>query len=420
MTQHERQTLGARLRAAREAAGYTQEAAAEVLGVSRPTLSLIEAGRARLDSLSLRQLATLYRRPIDWFFTHEAAPLTRAGDAADLASGRIETLVMTHFAETAPADRATITQFLRFCRNLADLRERLGRKMKEPPEARPLGPRARKFAAEGAAIKERARLGLRDTPVGERVFDLLEERGVPTYRAPLADDRVSGLLVQHPAAGPVIFVNARQYRWRQVFTVAHEYGHLLLHGPTQPVACRIFTAGGTASGDAAGEALVNAFTSEFLMPEDGVKRFLVEAGATSDKLTEEQVVRLQRHFGVSFRAMIYRLQRLRLLAEAEARRMSEETRPVAIAWRLGYPLEKDEFGEADDPTANADELTIIRRFPHEYVALVLQAFEGGLISNGRAAELLELNRGSFDRFYREMRRLAERETQEKGLEHVVA
>lgn len=397
------QQLGARLRAAREAAGFTQAEVAGLLEVSRPTVSQIEAGKTRVDGLMLRQLATLYRRPLEWFFGPAQPP------------DRTDELVMNKVAQAPPADRATIAQFLQFCANLAFVRGLRGRPRKERAASRPLGPRARKYAAEVAAIEERDLLGLGDAPIGDRLFDLLETLGLPVYRAPLTDPRISGLLVNHPEAGPVIFVNASQYRWRQVFTAAHEYGHYLFHRSEQPVACRIFVPEGPDEAvDVTGEEFVNAFASEFLMPEDGIKRLLVEMGAASDRLSPEDVVRLQRHFGVSFQAMLYRLMRLRLLTEADVQRMKAETRPVALALRLGFSVEPDEFGEPED-----DELDLAKKFPREYVGLVLEAFDRGEISNGRAAELLELNRGEFDRFSRLLRRAEDRHRVEEDLGRVV-
>src|SRR5438094_5617801 len=60
--------LGTRLRGAREATGFAQAEVAELLQVSRPTISLIEGGKVRIDSLALRYLATLYGKPLDYFF----------------------------------------------------------------------------------------------------------------------------------------------------------------------------------------------------------------------------------------------------------------------------------------------------------------------------------------------------------------
>lgn len=399
---HDWEALGARLQAAREAAGFTQEEIAEQLGISRAAVSQLEAGRTRLDSLTLRRLATLYRRPIESFFDEE------------LAEESVDELVLAKIRALPAKDRAVISRFLEFCTNLAFLRRELERPSKVPPPPRPLASRARKYAAEAAATQQRAELGLGNAPVGERLFELLEAVGVPTYRARLEDPRVSGLLVNHPEAGPVIFVNASQYRWRQVFTAAHEFGHLLFHRSHQPVACRIFDGAGDDE-DVSGEQFVNAFASEFLMPEDGIKRYLLEVGAESGRLEAEQVVRLQRHFGVSFQAMVYRLLRLRLITDGDVRKLTTETRPVVLAWQLGYAIEADEFGESPEA-----ELDLTTRFPREYIALVLDAFEQRRISNGRAAELLELERAAFDRLYRMIRRAGQLQKSEEGLEHVVS
>jgi hypothetical protein len=53
------------------------------------------------------------------------------------------------------------------------------------------------------------------------------------------------------------------------------------------------------------------------MPEDGIKRLLVTIGAASGRLEPHDVVTLQRHFGVGFSAILYRLLHLRLPREAD-------------------------------------------------------------------------------------------------------
>ena len=396
---NEWQALGTRLRAAREDAGLTQDEVAEYLSVSRPSVSQFESGRNRVDSLTLRRLATLYHRPMESFFHEQEAGPT------------IEDRVFETVGHLGVQDRATLAQFLEFCGNVGFLRRLLGKAPRPAVPARPIRPRARKYAAEALAVEERGLLGLGQAPIGEALFDLLEAIGIPVYRSPMEDSRVSGLLVNHPDVGPVIFVNSRQYRWRQVFTAAHEYGHFLVHRTEQPVACRIFS-GERQRGEGTGEEFVNAFASQFLMPAEGIKQGLVEMGAGSQKLGVEDIVRLQRRFGVSFQAMLYRLLRLRLVSEADAEALKSGARPVSMAWHLGYPIEPDEFGETDE-----DDFDLAKKFPREFISLVLEAFERGEISNGRAAEMFELNRGAFDRFYRLLSHA--KAPEEEGLENVV-
>jgi transcriptional regulator with XRE-family HTH domain len=67
--------MGARLRQAREYLGLSQEAVAEALGVPRASVSAMESGRRKVSSLELRNLARLYRRPLDWFYTSEIEPI---------------------------------------------------------------------------------------------------------------------------------------------------------------------------------------------------------------------------------------------------------------------------------------------------------------------------------------------------------
>ncbi len=91
----DRQTLGDRLRMAREYVGMKQEEVARYLSIPRTALSNIEAGQRKVDALELARLAKLYQRPGSWFtdegafaedkFPAEVAHVARA--AASLSAG---------------------------------------------------------------------------------------------------------------------------------------------------------------------------------------------------------------------------------------------------------------------------------------------------------------------------------------------
>ena len=67
-----RETLGDRLRMAREYLGLKQEQVARYLAIPRSALSHIEGGQRKVDALELARLAKLYQRPASWF-TNEGA-----------------------------------------------------------------------------------------------------------------------------------------------------------------------------------------------------------------------------------------------------------------------------------------------------------------------------------------------------------
>ena len=58
--------LAARLREAREYLGLSQEEVARHLDLSRASISAIEAGKRRVQSLELRDLARLYRTTVEY------------------------------------------------------------------------------------------------------------------------------------------------------------------------------------------------------------------------------------------------------------------------------------------------------------------------------------------------------------------
>jgi len=59
-------TIAERLRSAREAAGLTQGQAAKLLGLHRPTVSEIEAGRRKVSAEELVQFADIYGVSVSW------------------------------------------------------------------------------------------------------------------------------------------------------------------------------------------------------------------------------------------------------------------------------------------------------------------------------------------------------------------
>jgi len=63
----DQQRLATRLREAREYLGLSQELVADTLKVPRAAISALEAGKRKVSSLELRDLARLYKRPVSYF-----------------------------------------------------------------------------------------------------------------------------------------------------------------------------------------------------------------------------------------------------------------------------------------------------------------------------------------------------------------
>lgn len=81
-------TIGEKLRAARDAAGYTQEQVAERLGVSRQTVSSWENDRSYPDIAGTIALAELYGLTLDELMKEDKAMLRHLAESTDLVKSR--------------------------------------------------------------------------------------------------------------------------------------------------------------------------------------------------------------------------------------------------------------------------------------------------------------------------------------------
>jgi transcriptional regulator with XRE-family HTH domain len=68
-----RQSIGVRVRMARQQAALRQEDIARHLGIPRPSVSEIENGRRELTSVELTRLAALVGKPLAWFVAGDEA-----------------------------------------------------------------------------------------------------------------------------------------------------------------------------------------------------------------------------------------------------------------------------------------------------------------------------------------------------------
>ena len=99
--------LGKRLREAREFLGLSQEQVADHLGIPRPSVSTMEAGKRRASFQEIQKLADLYRRPLSYF---SGAGETSEGDETTDALFRTT-------QELSETDREQVLRFAQFLRN---------------------------------------------------------------------------------------------------------------------------------------------------------------------------------------------------------------------------------------------------------------------------------------------------------------
>jgi Zn-dependent peptidase ImmA (M78 family) len=252
--------------------------------------------------------------------------------------------------------REVIVRFEELCRAEAEL-EQATQEQREVLVKRV----ANDYRLEELAEKERKRLGIGEHPIKD-LRKLLRSQGIRVFMLPVPEipaNELSGLSWWHDIYGPCILVNSRNNPGRRTFTLAHEYGHLLLADP--PTVCAFML-------DIPEERFANQFAAIFLMPAHDLRKSFVElVGHLGIMPTDQDLGRLASRYGVSLEAVGRRLEALELLPKgATDSRIAEwEKRQTHYRGKKG-PLWRRQLGE-------------------EFVSLALEAHSKGVISLSKLA-----------------------------------
>lgn len=174
-------------------------------------------------------------------------------------------------------------------------------------------PQIYKSKAEREATKVWNKAG---RPVPVPVNDIIRDYGLALQESAL-EDSISGMMVTKENGTAVVVINQDHHENRKRFSMAHELGHYLLHRSSRSIFVdaseqKFYRDAEASTGTKLQEIEANAFAAELLMPQESIEERVSE---TLTMLDEPIIERLADEFHVSQSAMIFRLQKLRLLEE---------------------------------------------------------------------------------------------------------
>ncbi len=182
---------------------------------------------------------------------------------------------------------------------------------------------------------------------------LLEENGIKVIQLE-TDEEFDGLSGFVNNVHPVIIVNKQAAAERQRFTALHELGHLLLHFDSEMQ-------------DKDKERLCNVFANEMLLPSS---QFIEIVGASRKDISLQELIPLQKQYGISIDAMMYKAKGLGVITEQRYK---------------GYCIKKN-------TSADFRNQVIATRYPQEdsrrFQTLVYKAISLKVISVSKASSLL--------------------------------
>lgn len=410
----EAKELGRRLRRAREFAGLSQQAAADGMGLQRTAVTHWEAGSRSVSTLELVRLSELYH-------LHVSDILRPGTDDEDEGLLSILYRKSPMLEEDAGACEQVL-HCIRLCRERVKLRRILGIETQSagPPRYDAPVPHTVGNAitqGEQTAEQERSRLGIGSTPIAD-VAELITSQGISASAVELPDG-MSGLFQSNRSVGLAILVNCSHSNGRKRFSYAHEYAHALLDRD------RKISVSSANNSSQLLETRANAFAATFLMPRKGIfyglrnlgkglpsrqeqsvydvasgrhTEAVLRTAPSSQRITFNDIIQLANLFGVSYRAIIYRLLNLRHLTNPESRKLLDQE-------HLGREYLKA-IARVSDKHESKDLIQRDHNLRDEIAYLALEAYRRMEISRGRILELsglLDLDGDSLLRLANSMR-----------------
>lgn len=338
-----------RLERARKAAGLSMKALGGEIGLSANAIKKYEHGEAMPSSSNLLKLAQALDVRTEYFFRPTKVQLEgveyrkRAntpkktlarinGDVLDQAERWHELL------EFYPDSVKPIPDF--------SLPKTLPKKIDTLEQA------------EELAIQMRMEWDLGLNPIHDMI-DTMEAKGIMIITTDVETDKKFDGLAGNIGSTPVVVISTSQSGDRQRFTLAHELGHLVVHG-------RLVE-------DIDEEKACNLFAGAFLLP----KQALVEHLGESRRYIEPRELFMLKHeYGISMLATLYRAGQCGIITEATKRGLFMSF--SKNGWRTKEPGKSYE-----------QETTYLLK------QLVYRALGEEYIGESKAAELLGLPLSSF-------------------------
>lgn len=213
------------------------------------------------------------------------------------------------------------------------------------------------------------------------IANLIEDAGIKLKIHGFGFKKTNGLSVGSQNEGPAIVVNSETgiSVERQIFTIAHELGHLILHSGSYKDPKEIE--------DKKEEHEANLFAGAFLLPEEGLQEEWEESKGLH---WVNAVLRIKKIYKVSYKTVLVRL------CQIKNQDPSSVFKDFAIAYKKLHNHDLKNFYEPDqleEPVAPSDPDSLAKSdlIEDRFARLVKQAYENEMISLSRAGEMLNLS-----------------------------
>jgi Zn-dependent peptidase ImmA (M78 family) len=352
--------FGSKLRRYREQRQLAYDELVPATGILLDRLQGLENGNLAPTGEEILILADFFQCDYRFFVSNEKLA----------AFEQTESLYRRFGTEFSKKDRKSIQEFFFLCECEAFLLTELKRET-EPFHFTPIGTFYKRHA-EDAARALRKHFSYPSNVVPSDVYADFRRLGFHLFRRRLDNSNISGLTIQHPSAGTCILVNYSEDLYRQRFTAAHESAHGILDRGED-----VIVSFNRPTTDLV-ETRANTFASRYLLPTELIEQIPVSVW------NQVEIVRWASQFKVSTSALAIALKEVGVIDERLANRLRQVRVPA-------HEKVDPELANLAEQPATRKELLLRRGLSKFYVGLCFEGWNKGIVSTGRAAEMLLVN-----------------------------
>jgi Zn-dependent peptidase ImmA (M78 family)/transcriptional regulator with XRE-family HTH domain len=354
-----REELALRLKTAREATGLSLSDAAKRLGFpSYQTLSNIENCQREVKVSELARFARTYFCNLSDFLMGQAPKTEYA-------------ILWRNPPQSDELKKQAEREIFSLCEQYHILEHLLGIKAEKGFMEVTLNSISSNPAISRLAKETRILMGLGQRPSCSLQKVLEQDYGVKIIYTPLFCGSAASMV--HADMGKAVVINANEAPWRQNFDLAHELFHLISWNKFSMEEMK------DTGFFAEIEKKADRFAAMLLLPEDEVRREIEQLMENNNKITYSDVVDIAIAFGVSAKALVYRLANIKI-----------------ISWEIANALAKDEDLEAISKQKRNQDEKVSRS--DRFIALAVRCLRKGFISRGKFTELIGIDRSDIDDF----------------------
>lgn len=349
--------FGSKLRRYREQRQLRPEELVPGTGIAVDRLKGFESGSITPTGDDVLILADFFQCDYRFFVSNEKLA----------AFEQTESLYRRYGTEFSKQDRRSIQEFFFLCECEAYLMEELKRQINHFS----FSPTGKFFKGHGdqAAAALRKHFGYKPNEVPSDIYGDFRRLGFHVFRRRLENSNISGLTIQHPSAGTCILVNYSEDIYRQRFTAAHEGGHGILDRSEDVIVSF------THKQSSLVETRANMFASRYLLP------LAITQNLPVRQWHQTEIVRWASHFKVSTYALAIALKEAMVIDDTAV----EELRRARVPTHQKVDPELENL---DGKAAIRKEELLSRGLSAFYVSLCLEAWNTGIVTTARVAEML--------------------------------